>query len=146
MTAKPCCGDSGGRTKVGARCGATFGLSAAGLCIVHDPERQQVVRAAQKQGGAAAGVAKRERLAALRAATPTDIPPKPRNLDDAFEFASWLTHAIVAGRIDARTGHEAGYCLARFQSIAEKRELEREIKKLRKDLADARAERQRATA
>ena len=126
-------------TKAGGEpCRWSAGLSPEGFCHNHDPSRRAAAQAIRAEGGRAAGAARRARRDAKRASIPDDVPPEPRSLDDAFRFAAWLTHAIATGRLDARTGHESGYCLQRFQSIAEKRDLERQIKQLRAELAEAR--------
>jgi hypothetical protein len=49
-------------------------------------------------------------------------------------------HAIATGDLDARTGHEVGYLVARFTEALNKRDLLAEIEQLRRDLAAARKE------
>lgn len=79
-----------------------------------------------------------------KATEPDGCPPAPRNLEDAAEFASWLTHAVTVGKLDARTAHEAAYSLRAFQAMVEKRDLQREIEGLRADLKEAQKPRPRA--
>jgi hypothetical protein len=130
------CGDSGGRTKAGEPCRSPLGLGENGLCMNHDPERQAAARDVRAAGGRATGAAKR----AARYTFPDKVPPPPRTLDDAVKFASWLTHAVCSGDIDARPAHEAGYALNVFKAAVEKRDLQREIASLRSELAAARKE------
>ena len=125
-----------GVRKDGQPCSSTLGLSEAGLCLNHDALRADAAREVRAAGGRATGAAKR----AAKAALPSDVPPPPKNLDDAVKFASWLTHAVCVGTLDARSAHEAGYCLNAFRGAAEKRDLQREIQKLRAELAAARRE------
>jgi hypothetical protein len=56
------------------------------------------------------------------------------------KFASWLTHAVCSGKIDARTAHEAGYALNVFKAAVEKRDYQREIASLRAEVAAAKKE------
>ena len=48
---------------------------------------------------------------------------------------------IACGEIDARTGHEVGYLVARFTEALNKRDLLKEIEQLRHELANARKQR-----
>lgn len=130
----PTCGDAGGITKAGAPCRCSMNLSAAGLCIVHDPERAAIRAEMRAAGGSAAAVAKRRR----KAADPVKVPRAPKTIEDAEKFASWLTHAVCIGEIDARTAHEAAVCLREFRGASEKRIMEAELKALRAELAAAR--------
>ncbi len=128
------CGDAGGKTKAGTPCRSPLGLGENGLCMNHDPDRQAVAREVRAAGGRATGAARR----AARVTLPGDVPAVPKTLDDAARYFAWLTNAIVTGRLDARSGHEAAFALKGFQSAAEKRDLQAEITKLRAELAAAR--------
>jgi hypothetical protein len=132
------CGDAGGKTKDGKPCRAPLGLGDNGLCMNHDPSRQAEAREVRAAGGVAAGAAKR----AARVTVPgkENVPLPPKTLDDAVKFASWLTHAVCVGTLDARSAHEAGYSLNVFKAAVEKRDLQREIAALRAELAAARKE------
>jgi len=134
------CGDNGGTTRAGMPCRASLNLSpVSGLCIQHDPDRADSARAVRVAGGQASGT--KRRLA--KAALPDGVPKAPKTIEDAENFASWLTHAVCVGEIDARTAHEAAVCLREFRGAAEKRIMEREIKALRKELAEAKRPRSR---
>ncbi|CAN5872334.1 hypothetical protein BH11GEM2_BH11GEM2_06720 [soil metagenome] len=124
----------------GEPCGSTLGLSPAGRCLNHDPERQEAARQVRIAGGIAAGKSKRERRAAAGAkgVFPDDVPAVPKTLDDATKYYAWIVNAVATGRLDARSGHECSFALHGFRAAAEKRDLEREIKKLRDELAEAR--------
>ena len=109
--------------------------------MAHDPARFEEARAMRAKGGVATGISRRK----ARAANPLFVPKAPQNLEDAARFASWLTHAVTVGTLDARTGHEAAYALRAFQSMVEKRDLLREVESLRAELADARKARPGST-
>jgi hypothetical protein len=125
-----------GITKSGEPCRSQLGLSDAGYCLAHDPERREAALAMRSAGGHAAKASKVRAKAAL----PEDVPRAPKTLDDAVKFASWLTHAVCVGTLDARSAHEAGYSLNVFKAAIEKRDLQREIAALRAELAAARKE------
>jgi hypothetical protein len=132
------CGDAGGMTKDGKPCRSPLGLGDNGLCMNHDPDRQAAAREVRAAGGRAAGEAKR----AARVTLPGkgNVPAPPKTLDDAVKFASWLTHAVCVGTLDARSAHEAGYALNVFKAAVEKRDLQKEIAALRAELAAAKKE------
>ena len=109
-----------------------MGLSPEGLCLNHDPARQEIARQTRIAGGRASGAKKREK----RIVTPSDAPPPPKTLEDAVRYFAFITHAVATGTMDARTGHECAYALTGFKSAVEKRDLERQIIALRKELAD----------
>lgn len=142
MTERPHCL---GLKSSGDPCGSTFGLSPAGLCFNHDPDRREISRETKAAGGRAAGAAKRAARTPGGRVAPEDVPPPPKNLEDAVRYFAWITHAVATGRLDARTGHEAAYALNGFKAAAEKRDLEREIAELRKELADAKRRTVRAS-
>ncbi len=129
------CGDAGGKTAAGLPCRSPLGLGENGLCLSHDPERKAAAREVRAAGGRAAGESKR-----ASRPVPNNVPPPPKTLDDAVKFASWLTHAVCVGTLDARSAHEAGYSLNVFKAAVEKRDLQREIAQLRAELAAARKE------
>lgn len=136
------CGDSGGVTKAGTPCRTVMNLSAdSGLCVQHDPARA-VARAAMQAAG---GVAAKEAKVRAKAADPSIVPPVPKNLDDATKYFAWLVDAGATGKMDARSVHECSFALKGFQSALEKRDLLREITKLRAELAAARKETPKAT-
>ena len=129
----------------GDPCGSKLGLSLDGLCLNHDPERQDAVLAIRVAGGQAAGAAKRAARAARAANVPDDVPPAPKTLDDAVRYFAYITHAVATGKLDARSAHEAAYALNGFKAAVEKRDLEREIKGLRKQLEEMKRTPQRAS-
>jgi len=130
----------------GEPCGTRLGLSAAGLCLSHDPERVTAARESRARGGKATGEAKRATKAAeIAGRTALNIPPAPRNLEDATRYFAWLVDAGATGKLDARTVHECSFALKGFQSAAEKRDLEREIKALRKQLDELTKQPRRAS-
>ncbi|HLA88892.1 MAG TPA: hypothetical protein VJL28_00490 [Gemmatimonadaceae bacterium] len=125
-------------TKAGAPCRCVMNLSpATGLCLMHDPARVAERRAVRSAGGDASKVAKVK----AKAADPATVPKAPKTIEDAERFASWLTFTVCSGGIDARTAHEAAVCLREFRGAAEKRIMEREIKALRAEIAEAKRQR-----
>lgn len=131
------CGAAGGRKLSGDPCRAFLNLSpTSGLCMMHDPERVAQRLLMQRRGASNSAVSKRR----ARAADPSIVPRPPQTLDEAVEWSSWAMHSVAAGELDARTGHEIGYLIARFTEALNKRDLLREVEQLRRDLAAARAQ------
>ena len=121
------CGEAGGRNSKGLPCGVYLNLSpSTGLCLMHDPERAESRAELKRQGGQAAGAARRQ----ARAAMPDGVPRAPTNLEDSVKWSSWAMHAIATGEIDHKVGHEVGYLVARFTEAVSKRDLERQVKSL----------------
>lgn len=119
---QPCTGTKAN----GEPCGTTLGLSPAGLCLSHDPERAAAAKAMRAEGGRAAAAAKR----AKRATIPDDVPPVPKTLADAAKYFAWLVNAGATGRMDARTVHECSFALKGFETAVKSRDLEERVKEL----------------
>jgi hypothetical protein len=131
----------GAPTKAGTACRVTMNLSqVSGKCIMHDPERLAARQALQAAGGKAAGVVHRR----AKAADPAIVPAAPKTLEDAVKWSSWAMHAIASGELDARTGHEVGYLVARFTEALNKRDLLRKVEELERKLAEAQRQTPRA--
>ena len=133
------CGDAGGVKADGTPCGSVLGIQESGLCRVHDPECAQEVQEMRQAGGRASAKKKQE----ARAAEPEGCPPAPSTLEDATNFASWITRAVAVGVLHPRVGHEASFALRGFMSLLEKRDLLREIAALRAELKEAQRPRPR---
>jgi hypothetical protein len=122
-----------GFKKDGTPCRVTFGLSPDGLCAPHDPARAEQMRA-----GVAKGVAIRQQMrVTARTILPEGMLRPPKTLDDAVRWSAWAMHAAVTGVIDARTAHEVGFLVNSFTASLQKRDLQREIAELRKQLDQA---------
>lgn len=119
----------------GTPCATTFGLSPEGYCFPHDPLRQVEWNAMQK----ARSDLSSKRRKAMRESLPPGLPRAPKTLDDAVQWSSWAMHAVAAGIIDARTGHEIGYLVNAFKAAVEKRDLQLEIARLSKQIAELRS-------
>ena len=134
---KPSCGDSGGvRVTDGTPCAQRLNLSPEnGLCVGHDPLRRAEHSAMSRKGQVASAAAKRDK----KYGDPADVPPQPKTLEDATEYAAWLTHAITVGRLDPKVGQGAAFCLQRFTALADKRDLVRTVKALEAALNKAEA-------
>src|SRR5690606_1222947 len=108
----------GAPNKEGKPCRARMGLNPiTGYCLWHDDTRKEEQRALVKKGVAA-------RSRAKRIPPPHDMPGIPKTAEDAEVFAAWLTHAVVANVIDARTAREAATCLREFRQAHEKRKID----------------------
>lgn len=97
---------------------------------MHDEARADEAQQARVKGGQSGGEVKRGAMVAL----PSEVPAAPKTLEDAVEFASWLSRAVCIGTLDARTAHEATYSLTCFKAGAEKRDLQRSLKEQQKVL------------
>jgi hypothetical protein len=128
------CGDAGGRRVSGEPCGGTIALSETnGLCAFHDPDRAEHARAVR-----AAGSASGPKRPTRRAALPAGMPLRPpKTLEDAVTWSAWAMHAVAAGTISERVGHEIGYLVNAFKAAVEKRDLQKQIDELRAQLAQA---------
>jgi hypothetical protein len=127
----------GATTKAGTSCRSTMNLSPTnGRCLQHDPERIAEARALHVMGAKARGAAAQR----AKAADPATVPKPPQTLEDAVQWSSWAMHACATGAMDARTGHEVGYLVARFTEALNKRDLLRKIEELERALATAKKE------
>jgi len=132
---KPTCGESGGTTRAGKPCGVTLNLSDVnGLCLQHDPMRKDELYAVRVAGSKARAL----KIQKEKAALPDNVPPKPRTLKDAIQWASWATHSVAVGAIDVRVAHEIAVLVREFRMALEKRALEEQVEELKKELAAAR--------
>lgn len=131
---KPTCGDSGGKTRAGKSCGVTLNLSDInGLCLQHDPLRRDELYAVRVAGSKA----RARKIQQEKAALPENVPPKPRTLKDAIQWASWATHSVAVGAIDVRVAHEIAVLVREFRMALEKRALEETIEELQAQLKAA---------
>lgn len=123
-----------GRTRRGRctiRANLRVGEDGRPLCIWHDPERKATASRMRRKGG------RRHQLKELRRAQ--RVPPPPVTLDDAVRYASWITHAVATGALDARKGQIVVKAIEAFNrsfALAGKvRELEATVRELKKRLA-----------
>ena len=114
----------------GERCGVTWGLSDAGLCLHHDPERAEEVMEARRRGGRA--TARKLHSPGL---APSDLPP----LDSPQAASKWLAivgEAVATGRL----GHREGATVVRAVEAFLKSHDAGEVTERLEDLMDALAE------
>lgn len=131
MNERPrCCGDAGGRRSNGEPCASTLGLSAAGLCLSHDPARAAEARDIRVKGGRAAGIANR----AARATRMTGMPAPLKTIRDCVAWASWAATATATGDLDIRKAREIGLMIREFRSSFQLSELERTVRRLQAEL------------
>lgn len=111
----------------GSQCGTAFGLSDAGLCFGHDPERE-AERKAAKRAGAAAVQAKAQKQKGL---DPDELPPLDSH-EAAETWADTIGRAAASGRIGsgaANAGlravklwveaHDAGQVSERLEALTD---------------------------
>lgn len=128
------------KTKRGTRCQYTsrLALQTDGpykgkyLCFAHDPARKNVARAMRRKGG---------KTSQRRKRNPATVPPAPKTLKEATDLAAWISHAILAGHIDAKRGAEATKAVSAFMRGLEKLELEQEFRELQKTVKKLKKER-----
>lgn len=112
------------------------GLSDSGLCVWHDPKRRAEAAAMRKRGGRA--TANRSTVG------PDDLPGgPPESFDDIVRWASWATWAVSQGLIDVRTSREVSTMLTTLRYALEKRDVETELKELRKEYEKLKRKRSR---
>ena len=110
----------------GERCGQSV-PEGVRFCIWHDPKRKAEAGRIRKQGGKLGGS---RRTAVIRTVQDEEAPGPPETAADAARFLSWITHAVVTGVLDARTGKEGAYACRAFLAALEKAEMEGQIRKL----------------
>lgn len=124
-----------GTTPDGTRCSIRSQISDTGLCVWHDPARKDEADELRKKGQAARTPSRR---AEVRTVDAKDTPGKLTDLDDLVRWAAWTAKAVATGKIDARTARETAYALTCFRGGLEKRDLARDLAKLRSDFDEFR--------
>jgi hypothetical protein len=117
-------------TRSGSRCRTKLNLSPDGLCLQHDPDRQEQAAEMRRAGGRAT------KGRGAKHPDAANVPAIPRTLDDAARYAAWLTDATIRGTIDARTSHEASVALREFRQATEKAALEQQLKELQRQVKE----------
>lgn len=118
----------------GQRCGSRTGLNEeTGLCLWHDPEREDERRYVQSQGGKATARS-RQPDGEL---TEDDLPGgPPTTAADARMWCAWGVWAAASGKIDPKRAHEIGYLARAFLKALETAELGDEIEELREKIEE----------
>jgi hypothetical protein len=115
------------QTRSGEQCRARDGLSADGLCALHDPARAAAVARARRKGSA-------EKASADLA----DLPCGGRlaTLEDCSTWLEWITVQTVTGGLDPSKAREAvkAVMAMRFK-LRDELAAEKRIKALEKALA-----------
>jgi hypothetical protein len=75
-----------------------------------------------------------------KAARKDGVPDDPDSIETNTTYAAWTIGEMAEGHLDPKIGHEILYGLRVHLSGVEKRDLQREITKLRQELAAARRE------
>lgn len=116
-------------TLAGARCKQRNLLSAAALCLFHDPNRRAEATAARQRGQAASSAPK----------LPPRPPRAPRTLSDLAAYLAWVIDATATGQLDKDTSSKLTYALTALRGALSQRDLEHQVKQLRAELKAARA-------
>lgn len=110
----------------GVRCRQSNTVNESGLCLFHDPARQELRRLAQQKGGYRAPV------------LPAGLPAAPKTLDDVVAYLAWTIDAMGRGSIDKDTGAKMIYGLTSMRGALVQRDLENQVQRLRAELREAR--------
>ncbi len=118
----------------GAQCGVTWGLSAEGRCLMHDPERRAAADAARRAAGATTGAlaATQARPGKYRTVAPDAVPGRrpPRSLHDVIVWASWCAYAAATGLLDGVSVREINRSLGTLKDAIHKADLLKRIRAL----------------
>jgi hypothetical protein len=105
--------------------------SGAEHCLWHDPERKAEAAQLRHAGGKKGGG---RRTLPIRTVQEEEVPGPPRTAEDATRLASWVSWAVLTGKIDPKTAHTAAYSIRSFLAALEKSELDVRIRELRAEL------------
>jgi hypothetical protein len=108
----------------GEPCTNTHGLSEDGLCLYHDPNRTEELRAQAARGA----------KAAKEANLPLEVPAVPKTLSDCVLWSAWTARAVANGDIDAGAARIIVQAVGELRRSLEKRDLEQEAKALRAEV------------
>ena len=86
------------QTRAGAPCRSRDGLSAEGLCALHDPARAASVASKRRAGS------RNSSKAYLKS---DELPPPPETIEGCKTWLSWLLEQVVTGALDANAAREA---------------------------------------
>ncbi len=123
-----------GSTPDGTRCEIRSQI-VSGLCVWHDPDRRDEAAAMRRKGAAGRQPAQRTMVKTVSTA---ETPGKLTDLDDCVRWAAWVARAVATGKIDARTARETSYAIITLRGSLEKRDLARDLNKLRSDFDEFR--------
>lgn len=117
----------------GARCKMTSGLSEAGLCLWHDPDRRTEAQEARSRGGRSSGGSNR---LPDRPVPASEAPGPPETFEDAALLAAWAIHAVITGAIDPKRAARVSSLTSVFLKATEKADQEAEIADLRRKMEE----------
>jgi hypothetical protein len=127
----------GGTTTRGTPCAVTWGLSPAGFCLMHDPERRDQAAAARAAGGVTTGAAAAAQRNGKYRVVPIDQLPTaqpPRSIPEARRWASWYPWAVSHGLIDPTTSREGVRGINTLLAVLKVLDHERRLKKIERQL------------
>jgi hypothetical protein len=115
-------------TQAGKPCHQFVSLNSSGLCIHHDPARSEEARRMRK-----VSAERRSRREPL----PTDEPPPPPpdSMDGLVASHQWIAGALARGQLKRPEASALVYNLSQLRLVLASRDLEDEVKELRKQLA-----------
>ena len=121
----------------GERCRITV-ADGTRLCIWHDRSQAGRRRAAtvRKRGGKESARKKLE--GRIKTVSASEAPPAPETIQDCARWASWATHAVAVGLIDARTADAVGKLLNALQRALRDSKVESDVAELRAQVAELR--------
>jgi len=112
------------KTKKGIRCTVSWGLSDAGLCLWHDPDRRERAREVRSKGGKA----NKRKF--------DEAPPRLETLDDAVTCTAWVFNQAALGNLPERRADVMVKAVRQFQSAINLRDLERQAAELKRQVKE----------
>lgn len=116
-------------TQRGERCSITSALSDDGLCLWHDPNREEAASAARLRGGHP-----------KRAKPPNNDgpPPAPESLEDLVRWTSWIIQQTASGAMDHSTARSLTYSLSTCKVMLSARDLGGQVRTLQRQVKQLR--------
>jgi len=131
-------------TKTGAPCGVSWGLSSAGLCLMHDEARRAQADAARRAGGVTTGAAAAaQRNGKYRTLTPEQLGRRPaRTRREIERNVALMAYGEGTGDVDPLTLREYVRACGFHRTLLNDRtlargmaDLKRQVKALKKGRA-----------
>ena len=120
----------------GTPCGVSWGLSPAGLCFLHDPDRKAAAQAASAAGAATTGMlhaARREKK--FRALAPSQLGGRPaRTRRENERNLAAMNFAEGTGAVDPHTHREYVKGSLAHLKLINDRTLAREVRDLKRQV------------
>jgi hypothetical protein len=88
-------------------------------CLWHDSKRKAEAAQLRQAGGKRGGG---RRTLPIRTVQAEAVPGPPETAEDATRLVSWISWAVLTGKIDAKTAHTAAYAVRSFLAALDKSE------------------------